>query len=78
MARTAKQKAAKERYTEAARNRAGIVITGTTAGVPDRSWWTEPKTREEFDQAVAAQRDRMTTSNFGQTNGTNAIGPGHR
>ena len=29
---------------------------------PARSWWTTPKTREEFDAAVARERGRMNES----------------
>ena len=36
-----------------------IAIVPVSVGYPDRSWWTEPKSRQEFDAEVAAQLARM-------------------
>jgi hypothetical protein len=36
-----------------------IAILPSTAGYPDRSWWLDPTSREEFDREAAAQVARM-------------------
>lgn len=40
-----------------------------TETAPTSSWWTTPKTREEFDEAVARERDRMNESKVGKVKG---------
>ena len=58
--RTEKQRIAAKAYATP------ITIEPTNAGLPDRSWWLEPRTREEFDQVAARQRERMRESSFGR------------
>jgi hypothetical protein len=57
---------------QAAKYATPIAIVPASFGMPDRSWWTEPRTREEFDQAAARERERMRDSKFGtwRVNGT--------
>jgi hypothetical protein len=62
---TAKQRAQAKAY-------GAMAIIPAADTVPKSSWWTEPKTREEFDQAAAAQRTRMQESTFGKFKGVNA------
>jgi hypothetical protein len=62
--RTAKQREASRAYN---RRGAGIVaITAVTSGLPQGSWWTQPRTREAFDQVAQREAKRMKESRFGQ------------
>jgi hypothetical protein len=36
------------------------------AGLPTGSWWTEARTREEFDAAAAREGKRMASSKWGR------------
>lgn len=38
----------------------------TQETTPTRSWWVEPKSRQDFDQAVATEQSRMAASSFGK------------
>lgn len=62
--RTAKQRAQAEAWGGAA------VVTPaaepSTVNAPESSWWTTPRSREEFDELAKQQVARMKASTFGQ------------
>ncbi len=62
-ARTANQRAAAKRY----QTHANIVLQPMSAGVPASSWWTQPRSREEFVAAAAEEARRMRESRFGRS-----------
>lgn len=43
-----------------------VSIPPRDAGLPASSWWTEPCSRDEFDQRQAREQQRIITSKFGR------------
>lgn len=56
--RTAAQRAQTKRVPS-------LVCIPEDQGMPTESWWTRPRSREEFDQVAAHERERMRDSKFG-------------
>lgn len=69
--RSAAQRAHADAYREKPEN--VIAILPATAGLPTTSWWTEPRTREEFGAAAAQERARMSESKFSRTLGNSTL-----
>lgn len=44
----------------------GAINAKVAPGEAVTSWWTQPRTRAQFDQDVAANQRRMSRSRFGR------------
>lgn len=65
---SAKQRAHAAHYKTQAHN---VVRVGPAdPGLPAESWWTRPRTRDEFDAAAAGEARRMAESKFGSHRGS--------
>jgi hypothetical protein len=43
-----------------------VIVSKKAAPAPSCSWWTETRSREEFQARAAAERERMSHSTFGR------------
>jgi hypothetical protein len=59
--RTKKQQAAADRY-----KRTQPTFPSASEAAPSASWWTTPRTWDEFSARAAAERERMSRSTFGR------------
>lgn len=74
--RTVKPRTEKQRAnTQAYRDRPDhvVAILPANAGVPTSSWWTQPRSREEFRTAVEQERSRMAESKFARVLGNSTF-----
>jgi len=46
------------------------VAAPVDAGLPEASWWANPRSREGFSATAAAEQGRMKESKFGSHRGT--------
>lgn len=77
MPRTAKQRAVAKRLSVQTFGPGKAQIQEALeahGGTPTSSWWTVPKSREEFDQRLTQEAPRMRLSSFGHTIGRLNIG----
>lgn len=67
--RIVKPRSAKQRAQAEAWGGAAMVTPAaepSTVNAPECSWWTKPRSREEFDELAKQQVARMKASTFGQ------------